>query len=300
MQALDRTVEEKMALLAGAAYGVVTRRQLLEAGVTRQGIASRLRRGDLLREHPGVYRVGHRAPSVEATYLAAVLAAGEGAVLCGRAAAHLWGLIKGAAPGPEVICPTQRRIEGVTTRRSRYLDAQDVALRGGIPVTSVARTVVDLAAELPEEALARACHEAGVRYGLTPSAVVTVLARRPTTRGARKLRRVVGGDVHVTLSKLEARFLTLLRTRGLPLPVTNRPAGGRRVDCRWPEHRLTIELDSYRFHNSRHSWEQDRRREREARARGDDFRRYTYGDVLEKPDLMLAELRSIFAPKRPG
>jgi hypothetical protein len=209
--------------------------------VTRQGIASRLRRGDLLREHPGVYRVGHRAPSVEATYLADVLAAGEGAVLCGRAAAHLWGLIKGAAPGPEVICPTQRRIEGVTTRRSRYLDAQDVALRGGIPVTSVARTVVDLAAELPEEALARACHEAGVRYGLTPSAVVTVLARRPTTRGARKLRRVVGGDVHVTLSKLEARFLTLLRTRGLPLPVTNRPAGGRRVDCRWPEHRLTIE-----------------------------------------------------------
>src|SRR5687768_6881896 len=100
MQALDRTVEEKLALMAGAAYGVVTRRQLLEAGVTRQGIASRLRRGDLLREHPGVYRVGHRAPSVEATYLAAVLAAGEDAVLCGRAAAHLWGLIKGPAAGP--------------------------------------------------------------------------------------------------------------------------------------------------------------------------------------------------------
>ena len=79
----------------------------------------------------------------------------------------------------------------------------------------------------------------------------------------------------MTLTKLEARFLELLRNADLPLPVTNRPAGGRRVDCRWPEQRLTVELDGYRFHNSRHSWEQDRHREREARARGDDFRRYT-------------------------
>ena len=66
------------------------------------------------------------------------------------------------------------------------------------------------------------------------------------------------------------------------------------MDCRWPEHRLTVELDGYRFHNSRHSWEQDRLREREARARGDEFRRYTYRDVLEDPSLMLRELRSFF------
>jgi hypothetical protein len=85
----------------------------------------------------------------------------------------------------------------------------------------------------------------------------------------------------------------------LPLPLTNRPAGGRRVDCRWPEHQLTVELDGYRFHNSRHSWEQDRRREREARARGDDFRRYTYGDT-EHPAMLLAELRTFFGSKRPG
>ena len=76
-------------------------------------------------------------------------------------------------------------------------------------------------------------------------------------------------------------------------------AGGRRVDCRWPRHRLTVELDGYRFHNSRYSWEQDRRREREARARGDDFRRYTYGDVLENQAPMLAELRSALT-KNPG
>jgi hypothetical protein len=69
------------------------------------------------------------------------------------------------------------------------------------------------------------------------------------------------------------------------------------VDCRWPEHKLTVELDSYGFHNSRYSWEQDRRREREARARGDEFRRYTYGDVFEEPELMLAELRAL-VPQR--
>ena len=113
------------------------------------------------------------------------------------------------------------------------------------------------------------------------------------TKGAAKLRAVLSGDVQVTLSELERRFLELLREAGLPLPKTNKRAHGRRVDCRWPDRRLTVELDSYRYHRSRHAWEQDRRREREARARGDEFRRYTYGDVLESPRLMLAELRAL-------
>jgi very-short-patch-repair endonuclease len=104
------------------------------------------------------------------------------------------------------------------------------------------------------------------------------------------------GDVPVSLSKLEARFRAVLEAENLPPPPeTNRPAGGRRVDCRWPRYRLTVELDGYRFHNSRHSWEQDRRREREARARGDEFRRYTYGDVFEDSAFMLAELAAFFA-----
>jgi len=295
-----RTVEEELARIASAGHGVVTRRQLLHAGVTTREIARRLEAGCLLREHRGVYRVGHRAPSIEASYLAAVLAAGEGALLSGRAAAHLFGLVKSAAPAPEVISRTERRIEGVDTHRSRFLDARDATIVRGIPVTTVPRTLVDIAAGLPIDALARACHEAGVSYGTTPRAVEAVLARRPTSRGAKKLRRVIHGDVHVTLSKLEARFLQILRKEGLPLPVTNRPAGGRRVDCRWPEHRLTVELDSYRFHNSRHSWEQDRRREREARARGDEFRRYSYEDVTGDPTLMLAELGAFFLLEHPG
>jgi very-short-patch-repair endonuclease len=170
----------------------------------------------------------------------------------------------------------------------------------GIPVTTVARTVADLAPDSSTEALARVCHEAGVRYRTTPSDVEAVLARRPTTAGAGKLRRIMHGDVEVTMSTLETRFLALLGQAGLSLPQTNRVVDGRRVDCRWPERRLTVELDGYRYHHSRHAWEQDRRREREARARGDAFRRYTYGDVLERPNLMLRELRALLSSKRPG
>ena len=150
---------------------------------------------------------------------------------------------------------------------------------------------MDLAAVLTADDLARACHEAGVRHHTTPAMVEAVLVRRPGTPGAPKLRAIIHGDVRVTLSRLKSRFLDRLREAGLPLPRTNRPAGGRRVDCRWPDQRLTVELDSYRYHRSRHAWEQDRRREREARARGDEFRRYTYGDVFEQPELMLSELR---------
>jgi hypothetical protein len=139
-----------------------------------------------------------------------------------------------------------------------------------------------------------------VLHGTTPAQVAASLARRSNVRGAAALRGILHGEIRVTLSVLERRFLVLLDEAGLPLPRTNRPAGGRRVDARWPERRLTVELDSYRFHGSRHAWEQDRRREREAHARGDEFRRYTHGDVLEGPALMLAELRGLLSVRVPG
>jgi hypothetical protein len=269
---------------------VVTRGQLVGAGVTRNEIEQRVHTGALIRVHRGVYRVGHRAPSVEATYLAAVLACGEGAVLSGRAAAHVWGLLKGAAPAPEVTASTKRRVKGVTTRRSGDVEA---TTHRAIPITTVPRTLADLAAHLTLDALARACHEAGVKYATTPAHVEAVLAKRPRTRGAGTLRKILRGDTHVTLSALERRFLERLEQQGLPLPHTNTVASGSRVDCRWPAHRLTVELDSYTYHHSRHAWEQDRRREREAHARGDDMRRYTYGDVFERPRAMLSELDAL-------
>jgi hypothetical protein len=142
----------------------------------------------------------------------------------------------------------------------------DATTHRGIPVTTVPRTLVDLGSLLSLEALARACHEAGVKYRTTPRQVEAVLARRPNAPGAKKLRQVLHGDAPVTLSALERRFLKLLREANLPLPVTNRAA-----------------------------WELDRRREREARTRGDEFRRYTYGDVFDSPGLTLSELSALLA-----
>lgn len=159
----------------------------------------------------------------------------------------------------------------------------------------MARTLTDLAAYLPLDDLARACHEAGIRFDTTPAQVTPVLERRPRCPGADKLRLIVCGDARVTLSMLESGFLELLREHGLPPPLMNRPASGRRVDCRWPERRLTVELDSYRFHRSRHARERDHRREREARARGDDFRRDPWGDVFEEPAQTVTELRDALA-----
>jgi very-short-patch-repair endonuclease len=293
MRRQSRTVEEKLARIADKQHGVVARGQVLAAGVSPSGIDRRVRKGALLPEYPGVYRVGHRAPSTEARYMAAVLACGDRAVLSGRAAAHLLDLIKSPPSSPVVTARTERRIKGITTKRSCNVSPHERTTVRGIPVTTPARTLVDLAAELSPDALARACHEAGVLHGTTPAQVEAVLSRHPTSPGATKLRRVLRGDIHVTLSTLERRFLKLLRAEGLPLPQTNRRIGARWVDCRWPEQRLTVELDGYRYHRSRHAWEQDRRREREARARGDEFRRYTYGDVAEDPRLMLNELRGL-------
>jgi very-short-patch-repair endonuclease len=292
-------VEEILGELAFDAHGLVKRSQLLSAEITAKEIRSRIDKHALLVEHPGIYRVGHRAPSLEADYLAAVWACGDDALLSGRATGYLLALLRGAPPAPEVIAPTERRVDGVLTHRYRgVLHPEDAMKWRRIPVTSFARTLVDLAAVLSVNDLARACHEAGVRYRTTPAQVEAVLKRRPTSPGAANLREILRGDARVSLSKLESAFLSLLREERLALPQTNRPAGGRRVDCRWPEYRLTVELDSYRYHNSRDSWEADRRREREAYARGDQFRRYTWGDVFEDSALMRAELRALL--KRPG
>jgi len=287
------TVEREIARIASRQHGIVSRAELLRAAISRKEIAGRIRVGLLIRVYRGVYRVGHQAPSLEARYMAAVKAAGDGAVLSGRAAAYLLGLIKGSPPPPEVTAPTGRCVNGLKLRRSRKMDRREATLFRGIPVTTVPRTLVDLAAVLPEDDLARAVHEAEVLYRMRPEQVEVVLARRPNTSGAGKLRRVLRGDVHVLLGKLEKGFFRRLEEVDFPLPKTNRPAGGRRVDCRWDDPPLTVELLSYTYHHSRCAWEQDHLREREARARGDEFRTYTWRDVFEEPDQMLRELREL-------
>jgi hypothetical protein len=183
-----------------------------------------------------------------------------------------------------------RRVPGVLTHRAQRIHATRYR---GIPVVTVPWVLVDIAGRLVEEELARACHEAQVRYRTTPEHIEAVLEHRPNAPGARKLRRVMNGETPVLLSELERRFLRLLQAECLPLPRTNRKAGSHFIDCRWPGHAVTVELNSYRFHNSRHSWEQDYEREREARRRKDRFRRYTWTDVAEDPAEMLEELREL-------
>jgi hypothetical protein len=277
----------------------VTHQELIGAGLTREAIRHQRRVGALIPEYRGVYRAGHQAPSIDARYMAAVKACGAGAVLGGIAAAYLLGVTKGAPPSPEVITRAARRIPGLRTRRCRRIDRRDVSDVRGIPVTTVPRTLVDLAAVLDPEDLARAVHEAQVRYTTTPRRVDAALSRRPNSRGAAKLRAVLRGDTQAFLSQMERQFPVELREAGLPLPQMNKPADGRFVDCRWPEYRVTVELISYRYHHSRHAWEQDQQREREARARGDEFRTFTWRDIFEDTSYMLAELRKLLRHKRP-
>jgi hypothetical protein len=282
-----------VATIAGRQNGVVTRTQLLVAGLTSSGIERRVASGMLIPVFRGVYRVGHAAPSVSASYTAAVLACGQGSTLGGRAAAHVQRLVKGRAPQPEVITPRKRRIEGILISRCRRVDRRDIARMNGVPITTVPRTVVDLAAVLSVTELARAVHQADALFGVKPPHVEVVLARRPTAPGATILREILRGGA--LLSKLERAFIELLLEERLTLPEVNRKTDGHYVDCRWPDHRLTVELTSFRYHNTRRSWEDDRQRRREARDRGDRFREYTWYDVVEHSAPTRAELRRLLA-----
>ena len=291
----SRTADQVIAQIATASLGVVDRDELLAAAITDRQIRRRCERGALIPEFEGVYRVGHRAPSVEAHYMAAVKACGKGSVLRGRAAAHLWGLTKGPAPMPEVLTPTERRVKGIRTMRSRKIERRDVTKRYGIPVTTVTRTVVDLAADSTPDELALQFHAAATRYKVKPHHVEAVLRRRHNAKGATKLRRVIHGDTRALLSELERGFIALLGANNLPLPKTNIPVDGHWVDCRWEEHALTVELESYEFHNTRHAWETDQKRERKARKRGDEYRRYFYSDVFEEPEETAADVRQLLS-----
>lgn len=278
----------KVARIAAAQHGVVTYAQLLDAGVSPQTVGRWAAKGLLHREHRGVYRLGHRAPSVEATYLAAVLACGPSAVLSGLAAARLYGLRRGDA-APEVTASGDRR----NATRRRALHPLDVTVHRGIPVLTIPALLVELAGRLSLHDLAGAAHEADVRHRVRVTAIEAAMARRPTAAGTARLRAITTGDHALLLSRLEREFRRLLRAAGLSLPVTNRKEGAHYVDCRWPGRALTMELDSYRFHRTRKAWEADHERRRAARARGDEFRVFTWRDVFEQPGPMIDELREL-------
>jgi hypothetical protein len=222
--------------LANGKKGLVTREELLAAGLSEGQVDWRVQSGLLIPDYDGIYRLGHRAPNLESSYLAAVLACGEGALLSGRAAAHLYGLIRRRPPQPEVTTTNKREPPGVLVHRKRVIHPRDATEYRGIPVTTVPRTVADAAGGSTPADLALLFHEARIRYGVKPEYVEAVLARS-RIRGAAKLRRVIWGDERVLLSELERGFIALLQSHELPLPQTNIPQGAHWVDCWWPEYR---------------------------------------------------------------
>jgi hypothetical protein len=211
----SKTAEAIIARNAGRAEGIVTREELIAAGLSDDEILHRRRTGALIDEYPGVYRAGHRSPSVAARYMAAVKACGHGAALSGLAASWFYGVTKGFAPPPEVTSRKQHRLHGVITHQARRAAIEATTWRR-MPITTLPRALVDIAGRMSEEELARACHEAGVKHGVTPAMVESVLNAHPNAPGAAKLRRVLRGDARVVLSRLEKRFLEILTDVGLP------------------------------------------------------------------------------------
>ena len=287
------TVEERIAWIASRQRGIVTWGELRAAGISATEIRHRIRIGYLIPLHRGVYRVGHRAWSVEADYLAAVKACGDSARLAGLAGAQVWSLLAGTkkVPPPEVVTPTVRRRPGIVTRRRR-IHPSDGCRHRGIPILTVPAILVDIAPVLSLEPYVRACHEAHVKHGIGAPAVEKVLERRPTAPKAAVIRSVVHGDEPVLLGELEKGFFVCLKAEGFPLPDTNRRVDGRYVDCRWTdiEPPVTIELLGYRFHSTRYAWEEDHERRRAAQKRGDAFAVFTWRDVFEDSCYMLSEL----------
>lgn len=278
----------RAAVIARRQHGVVTRQQLLAASVSSATIDRWLVKGLLHRVHPGVYRLGHRATSTAATYLAAVLAGGEGAALCGFAAAHHYGAFGRRPPAAEITAPRDLQLRGVITRRLTSLAEDEARVHCGVPTTTPARTVVDLAGLASLDALTEISHHLRILQQLEAHNVFTVMARRGRINGASKLRAIYVGDAAVLLSRLERAFMKLLREARFPLPTTNRKEGSFYVDCRWPG--VTVELVSFGYHATRREWKRDQLRAREAYARGDEFRTYTWDDVRDTPEVVLCEL----------
>jgi hypothetical protein len=276
--------------IAAGQHGRVSRVQLLDAGVDPYRIRRWLADGRLRPAHWGVYALGHEAPSWRADYMAAQLAGGPGAAISHHAGTKLLSLRRGQAPLPEVSVTTTgaRRRPGIVIHRVKSL-AGDVAEVDGIRVTTCPRTLLDLAPSTAPEELTRLCHEAWIHHRMRPHHIEACIARNPTKPGAAKLRQSQRADV--LLSDLEHRFVALLKAHRLPRPRTNIDHQGDKVDCHWPDHGgLTIELLSYRYHATRHAFEQD-----VARRRRSDYVAFTYGDVVERAGQTADEVGALLA-----
>lgn len=265
MESIDRSIARKVTPLAVAAgiaapqHGVVARRQLLRAGLSRDAVDHMMGDGRLLPLHRGVYAVGHRPVGPRSREMAVVLLAGPSGALGHESSAALWIMTRPWHGPVKAIGPKSRSGPDFVIHRTRDLPRSDVTRHFGIPVTTPARTLLDLSGSLPLDALDAALAEALVRR--------LVRLEDLQARATGDLRRLLA-TAAPTRSHLERRFRALLREHGLPQPVSNGIIEGYEVDIHWPEHRVIAELDGYEFHVHRRAFETDRLRDQVLMAAG--------------------------------
>ncbi|MQA72791.1 MAG: DUF559 domain-containing protein [Solirubrobacterales bacterium] len=294
--------------LAALQHGVVTRQQLLELGFSSQAIKRRIANGRL---HPiwrGVYAVGRPRLTRHGRWLAAVLSCGPDAVLSHESAAALWGIRAGwrleggrseaaprwphgAAVDVSVPAHVDRRRPGIRVHRRVALGPGLVGRRDGIPVTTPALTLVDLATRLPRDQLEAAVNEADRRDLIDPERLRSVLDEMPRWPGARALREMLDRRTFtLTDSQLERHFLPIARAAGLPPPRTGERVNGFKVDFHWPELGLVVETDGLRYHRTPAEQARDRLRDQAHTAAGLTQLRFTHAQVRFEPAHVRATL----------
>jgi very-short-patch-repair endonuclease len=294
---IGRARERAIATLAARQHGVVARRQLVELGLAPRAIQYRLSVGRLHVIHRGVYAVGHRHLDAKGRWLAAVLACGTYAVLSHRSAGRLWRIADAASPRVDVTSPGERGAASPKIRhhRVRYLAPEDTTRRDGIPVTSVARTLFDLAEVMDRNALEAAFETAERRELLDMRAVLLTCQRNPGRRAHKGLRSLLPDltSPEPTRSELERLFHHLCSVTDLAAPQVNVLVKGYEVDALWPEARLVVEVDGWEFHKTRAAFERDRARDAALLVAGYRVVRVTYRQLRVDPARVADTLRHL-------
>ena len=291
--------------LATAQHGVVSTRQLKLLGYTRSSAAKAAKAGRLHRIHRGVYAVGHTDLTWKGNCMAAVLACVP-AVASHWTAARVWGLVQSNSTF-HLTVPSERRAKKGFVLHFARLHREDVATEAGIPVTSLARTLLDLAPLVDPGRLARlleAAEKLEDDEGRKPFDLrefASLLARSSHHPGYGPLRRALRlyrPELAVLRSNLERDFRALLRASSLPLPSHNVNVGAYELDCYWSEHRFCVELDVFATHGSRRSFETDREREDDLLLAGIEVMRVTDVRLEREPDAVIERLRSHLERRR--
>ena len=243
--------------------------------------------------YPGVYAVGHTVLTETARALAAVLACGPAALLSHRSAAALWKLLPSLTGAVDVLVPHSHRKgpRGIRTHETTYLPPHERTRKGVVPITTPARTLLDLAATGDD--VERALNEAYAQRLIHPQALDALAAS--SRRGAVRLRALLADPPSLTRSEAERRLLALIARAGLPRPSTNARIGPYEVDIHWPAQRLVVEVDGYAYHASRAAFERDRARDGDLQARGLRVVRVTWRQLDAQPEAVAARLGAALA-----